>query len=154
MAEMTWAAAGLLLMVPTDMAISSVSVERVAVLNLSPPVLGHTNELFCSWRDREGRQLSMFWWNATSPPRDFGPMAAADEWDGQLAGRPVKIARTSMFMARKKEVLTASVAIEDAKSSLMIYGEGFSRETFDRIARTSHLIEGGLPQSFTCEPRP
>ena len=77
-------------------------------------------------------ELYAFLWTP-NPPRDGGPMVAADTYDGVLLRTPVTITRTSQFFGSAQEVLTASTTIASPQSQLMIYARRLSLEDFRAV---------------------
>jgi hypothetical protein len=152
MAEMLWAAAGLLLMLPADMKPVAVENERIAVLGLQPPVLGHTDQLVCSWSDGKGTHIALHWWNASQSPRDYGPLSTVEDWEASIDNRRVFVARTEIFMGPKEEVLVAWPPLAEHKASAMLHASGVSRESFDSMLKGSRIIESGQSWNMTCEP--
>jgi len=154
MNEMLWAAAGLLLMLPAGMKPMGVSNERIAVLGLNPPVLGHTDQLICSWSDDRGARVTLHWWNASQSPRDYGPMSTVETWDASIGASRVPAARTDMFMGHREEVLVTWPALEQHKASAMLHAKGLSRKSFDHMLKESRIVNAGRPWTMTCEPAP
>jgi hypothetical protein len=152
MAEMLWLAAGLLLMLPPDMKPEAITNEQVPVLGLHPPVLGHVDQLFCSWLDNKDARVSLFWWNGSDPPRPLGPISTIETWELSVGSRRVSAARTNLFMGYKQEVLVAWPSLEGHQASAMLYAKGLSRESFDRMLKESHIVDTGRTWSMTCEP--
>ncbi|MBA1155749.1 hypothetical protein [Microvirga mediterraneensis] len=154
MPETLWIAAGFLLLLPAEMKPVAATTERVANLNLQPPVLGHTDQLFCSWSDERGASIVLHWWNAPTPPRDLGPLSLAEKWEVSMGGRHVSAARTNHFMGRKDEVLVAWPPVTDHNASALLHARGLSKESFDRILSQSNVIDAGQPWSMTCKSAP
>jgi hypothetical protein len=148
MADVTWAIAGLLLMLPAEMKPLHMAAQRV------PSDTRAVDELFCSWQSPHGQKLTVLWWNTPHPPRSGGPMRVAEQWDGTFAGRAVTISRTSLFMGTERDVLRASTSIPEQDSSILVYAEGFARDTFEHILRTGRLAPGNKAMRLACEQRP
>ncbi len=152
MADILWAAAGLLLMLPAEMKPVVVQTERIAVLNLQPPVLGHTDQLFCSWSDGKGARVTLHWWNAPRAPIDYGPMSPVEDWEVMFGDKRAPAALTDMFMGKKQEVLVTWPPVEDRNASAMLHAVGISRESFDRMLQASRILDARKTMSMTCEP--
>ncbi|MCB8822456.1 hypothetical protein [Microvirga rosea] len=152
MAEVSWIAAGLLLMLPADMTLVNQSRERIPVLGLNPPVMGHADEVFCSWSDPQGREFHLFWWNSLQPPVPKGPASFTEEWNGMIGDRKVRVARTDMFMGQKQEVLATWLTLEERQSSAMMFARGASRQAFEQILKASQIAEARPASAMSCEP--
>jgi len=152
MADVTWAIAGLLLMLPAEMKPLQMTEHRTpAVL---PSYAHAAHELFCAWQSPQGQKLTVLWWNTPHPPRPGAAMSVAEQWDGIFAGRAITISRTSLFLGAERDVLRASAPIPEQDSFMLVYAEGFSRDTFEHILRTSRLAPGNGATRLACEQRP
>ena len=151
MPDMLWAAAGLLLMLPGDMQPVAVKAEKIPVLGLYPPALGHMDQLFCSWSNDKGASVVLHWWNAPQPPRDFGPISPEEKWNTLIGSQPLSAARTDLFMGRRQEVLVTWLPLEEYGASAMLHATGLSRESFDLMLKKSRIVDAGRTLSMTCQ---
>ena len=117
------------LSLPAEFKSGSNTTERVPMFG--PPGRYATQD-FRSWDAPGGRSLYLFYW-VPSAPRDLGPMKAAAEWPGRVAGQDVTIIETEIFMGRPQRVLVTHLGFKDAGSSAMIYAVGMERKEFEAI---------------------
>ncbi|MFB3827949.1 MAG: hypothetical protein ACE15B_14350 [Bryobacteraceae bacterium] len=91
-----------------------------------------TDQVFASWEGPGGQSFYVFYWSDL-PPRDLGPMHAAQQWKTTVAGQETEAARTDLFMGSKQEVLVTWLKEPRGAGRFLIYARNMPRETFDRI---------------------
>ena len=88
-------------------------------------------ECTAAWK-KGGAELYAFVWKPF-PPRDGGPMVAAEEMKGSLLGEDITVTRTSMFFGTEQEVLVAGLGTKDPEAQILIYARNLSPEEFQII---------------------
>jgi hypothetical protein len=94
---------------------------------------------------RGEQEIYAFVWKPF-PPRDGGPMVAAQEWPVTFLGHNAKIIRTKTFQGMEQEVLMAAVHVDVPAANVMVYARGLTLDEF-RL-----LIEGA--RQTTEPPKP
>lgn len=114
-------------------------VANTAVAGSAP-----VEECSAVWTHGE-QEIYAFVWRPY-PPRDGGPMVAAEEWPVTFLGRPAKIIRTKTFQGMEQDVMVAAVHIDAPAANVMVYARGLDLDAFRA------LIEGAKQTTETPKP--
>lgn len=86
-----------------------------------------------AYGDGAGRGLYLFHFEGVHA-RDRGPMAFAETWDVEVAGRTLRAGRTRVFFGRDQEVLVAHLGHPaPGHGRYLVYARGLDRPTFDLL---------------------
>jgi hypothetical protein len=137
-----WLIGLLLLALPADWTQSRSECGPVA--NSAIPGSAPVEQCSAVWTRGE-QEIYAFVWKPF-PPRDGGPMAAAEEWPVTFLGQPSKIVRTKTFMGMEQEVLVAAVHVDAPAANVMVYARGLSLDEF------RGLVEGAKQAAEPPKP--
>ena len=109
-------------------------VDRTEETIASPiPDAPGITERFISFRTDEDKRFFVFYWQGT-PARDLGPMSETNSFPGELAGIPVRIVQTDMFMGTEQEVLAVHCKLSD-RDRIMAYSPDMTLAEFQAALR-------------------
>lgn len=140
--EKHWRLDILLLTLPSTYEQTGFERKREQVLNLFEY---YTETTFASWTSSTGSRLSVHCWKP-NPPRAGHPIRMVERWEGTIAGREGRFARTDIFEGKAQEVLVAWFEAPGDRQ-YRIVGWEMDRAKFLRLVEQLRLRSGGDPAS-------
>ncbi|RTQ48984.1 hypothetical protein EJV47_15450 [Hymenobacter gummosus] len=128
-----WPAGPLVLALPAAYQLAHHSTERVP-LPFPPETL--VQEDFWRWEAPGGAALHLFYWQPRAP-RPGGPMRSVRTWPAQLAGQPVQVHETDLFMGWAQRALVTHLPLPAAQ--LMLCATGLSPAEFETVLEGARL---------------